>query len=413
MCRAGPEVTDEMTDLKGSPYIFGAPAPYEEVYLFCEGMAAVKLGGKWGYADTSGALAVPAVYDEVFDFNLGAACVVRDGRASLIDKQGRVILETDYGWLRRDADGLIQVRDAKTRLFGCMNPALELVIPCKYGGFLAFGGGNLAMVYTGKMFHAERPAKFGFVNRGGEEVVPLVYSEAKPFRGGYAEVCAGGFRNSGSGWGLIDEAGHAVIAPQYREIAQLDGLAVFREPAGRMGMISVDGNLILPPEYDSLYLCGDGVVGGRKGNYCGLFNADGSQLLPFSYNDLCYHWNDLELLGAATGGKAGYIDRYGNVKIPFIYDDVQEFTHGRAAVEKDGKLGMIDTVGDALLPVLYDDIGPVYRELTVAKKGNSLVVLSGSDAVLPPLPGARCYRFQAGRAWLKYDGLWVILGQPE
>ena len=48
-------------------------------------------------------------------------------------------------------------------------------------------------------------------------------------------------------------------------------------------------------------------------------------------------------------GKWGYIDLYGNVVLPLIYDDASFFSEGRVEVKKDGKWGFIDLNGNEII----------------------------------------------------------------
>ena len=53
----------------------GMEPQFDEVRAFSEGLAAVKLGGKWGFIDKKKVIVVSFKYDEVKDFNEGLAAV--------------------------------------------------------------------------------------------------------------------------------------------------------------------------------------------------------------------------------------------------------------------------------------------------------------------------------------------------
>ncbi len=69
----------------------------------------------------------------------------------------------------------------------------------------------------------------------------------------------------------------------------------------------------------------------------------------------------------ARDGKRGYVNKYGEIVIPLIYDSVDydidyynepdpsggRFHEGLAAVQKDGKFGYIDTDGNTVIPFAY------------------------------------------------------------
>lgn len=63
---------------------------YEKAFGFSEGLAAVKLNGKWGFIDKNGSIIIPYEYDE-FKSSLkeGEAKLVKDGITYVFDKDGK------------------------------------------------------------------------------------------------------------------------------------------------------------------------------------------------------------------------------------------------------------------------------------------------------------------------------------
>ncbi len=72
------------------------PCRYEDAKDCAEGMAAVKLNGKWGYIDKTGQEVVPCKYDDAGDFNQGLARVERDDKWGYIDQTGREVVPCKY-----------------------------------------------------------------------------------------------------------------------------------------------------------------------------------------------------------------------------------------------------------------------------------------------------------------------------
>jgi hypothetical protein len=65
---------------------------YEEASDFMNGLAAVKIGPRWGYIDRDGAVRIPARFEQAYSFVSSArAIAVPGGRRVLIDRTGRVI----------------------------------------------------------------------------------------------------------------------------------------------------------------------------------------------------------------------------------------------------------------------------------------------------------------------------------
>jgi hypothetical protein len=330
----------------------------------------------------------------------------------LLDKQGKTILKTEYGKLEKYKNGYIGVTDRDSELKGCLDPGGNIAVPCKYNRFEGFtdDSAELALVRTGRLF---QPAmKCGFVDKKGVEVIPLVYNDAKSFDGGYAEIC------QNYKWGLIDASGNAVIPLKYPMIDKYQDLVRFVIEAinseyGLEGVMDLKGNIILPVEYDRVYLAGDGMIGALKNRKTGLFNAGGSALLPIIYDFLGYFWDNTELIGAEIDGKAGYIEKTGNIAIPFLFEKVREFNFGRAPVLLDGKWGMTDTKGNMVIPAEYDGIYAVYEELTVAEKNGERVMLEGTMPILPLSERDGMRKFNKDGTWFKINGLWYLLRKEK
>lgn len=95
---------------------------------FSEGLAAVEIGGKWGFIDKSGALAIPAIYYDVGPFSGGLAaaepmdsgveqtCVTSPTSSysfrrayGYIDKNGRMVIPPRYEYAEPFSGGLAHV----------------------------------------------------------------------------------------------------------------------------------------------------------------------------------------------------------------------------------------------------------------------------------------------------------------
>ncbi len=76
------------------------PARFEDAQGFAEGLAGVKLDGKWGYLDKTGAMAIPAQFARIEDFaevhrfREGLAVVETARGTAVINRQGRVVIKS-------------------------------------------------------------------------------------------------------------------------------------------------------------------------------------------------------------------------------------------------------------------------------------------------------------------------------
>lgn len=83
---------------------------FDEVAPFSEGLARVKLNGKWGYLDKSGSLRTPIRFDDARDFAEGLAGVEIKGKWGFINKDGRFVIPPEFKSVRDFKCGLVYVQ---------------------------------------------------------------------------------------------------------------------------------------------------------------------------------------------------------------------------------------------------------------------------------------------------------------
>jgi TolA-binding protein len=93
----------------------------------------------------------------------------------------------------------------------------------------------------------------------------------------------------------------------------------------------------------------------ESGGKYGFINAKGEIKIQATF-DWVGEFNQ-GLAPAGTNDKAGYINKFGNWAIAAIYDEVEPFVNGFAIVEKNGLFGVVDRNGKAILPCNFNDVG--------------------------------------------------------
>ncbi|MDR2360843.1 MAG: WG repeat-containing protein [Oscillospiraceae bacterium] len=169
-------------------------------------------------------------------------------------------------------------------------------------------------------------------------------------------------RNKDKKCGYINESGAVVIPLDYEGSADgrfvfpffSEGLAALFKN-GKLGFVDQSGNVVIDFQYDYAYTFQDGLCGVRKdgqnGIRYGFINKRGEEVIPIEY-DWVYYFSD-GLAPAKRNGKLGYIDKFGNTAIPFVYDktdsgDTAQFINGTAVVMLNGKKLRIDRNGTPL-----------------------------------------------------------------
>ena len=82
------------------------PCKYDDAWAFFEGLAAVKLNGKYGFINNTGTEVIPCQYDDAWSFSEGVAAVKLSGKWGLIDKTGKTVIPFQH-------DNMMEARDAK------------------------------------------------------------------------------------------------------------------------------------------------------------------------------------------------------------------------------------------------------------------------------------------------------------
>ena len=105
---------------------------FSDFFGYSEGMAGVKVQGKWGFMDENFNLAIKPKYTEklVYSFFNGYARFRQNGKVGLIDKSGNEILPAQYDDLYEYSDNLMAF--SEHRKWGYINLQGQIVIEPQY-----------------------------------------------------------------------------------------------------------------------------------------------------------------------------------------------------------------------------------------------------------------------------------------
>jgi len=168
--------------------------------------------------------------------------------------------------------------------------------------------------------------KYGYVDKGGKLVVPLIYDDAIEFREGLAGVMLG----------------------------------------NKYGFIDRSGNVIIPIVYDKAGLWFDeGFVGMQQNGKWGFVDKENKTIAPFIYDDSQAFKSGLAAV--LLNGKWGFIGKKGQVVVQLKYDEVYPFDEDITTVSIGKKWGYINLTGQEIIPVIYDALYPISNGKIKAK----------------------------------------------
>ena len=215
-----------------------------EARSFHEGLAAVRMGEKWGYVDADGRLVIPPSYSKAGSFVNGKARVEKqagpfDGKAGFIDKNNQVVVPLEHAELGNFAQSraLVKAQDK----YGYLDEKGAYAIRPQFDRAGQFAQG-LAPVQFGK--------SWGFVDESGKIVINPSYAGVLPFS---ANGMALAMDNSTKQVGYLDREGKWIITAQFEEATPFYGNVAFAKVGDKWGMIDKTGKFVENPTYDGVY----------------------------------------------------------------------------------------------------------------------------------------------------------------
>ena len=189
---------------------------------------------------------------------------------------------------------------------------------------------------------------------------------------------------------FFDKLGKQVFAKKYKDaFAFSEGIAVVSEDEVCYGCINIKGEIIIPMKYNFItnFINGTATAiletknGENKKRYF-MIDKKGKQISEdFDFIDIRYNKDEL-LIIAKRDGKFGFINNLGEIKIPFIFDNVKRKPmyiksdlDNLVAVKKDNKWGFVDISSPELKIVIspqYDYVKPFTFGRALVKNDDSI-----------------------------------------
>jgi hypothetical protein len=377
--------TKEPAPAKPANYSFTEilPPKYDEIEKFSEGMAAVRIGDKWGYIDENGVEVIPVQYDSVFHFSDGLSVVISNLTAFFIDKTGNQALTVNgFSANNSFSEGLASISqkgaDGYSLKFGFMDRSGAEVIPCVYDGVTSFADGlSIVSVVDSTGFGY----KFGVIDKSGVIVVEPKYAKIDEYTNGMSRIISNNL------YGFIDKSGNEVVPPKYEFAGQFnsEGYAVVQLNK-RYGVIDAAGKEVIPPKYDSVYTgLYEGLAAVEQDGKVGFVDGNGNEVIPLIYDALgaetaTYCYFSQGLAPVSLNGRFGFIDKSGKEVIPFQYDEALSSigkTSGLAHVRVGGSYGFIDKTGKEVVPIKYAKGSSSFSTTAGFSNGLAGVALNG------------------------------------
>ena len=233
------------------------PFKYDGVMNFTEDLALVKLNNKQGFIDKTGNEVVPLIYDYAESFSEGLALVLLNEKCGFIDKMGNEVIPLIYDYTDSYLENLLLFIEAFR---------WEYITKGFYSR--SFSEGLASVLLNGKM---------GFIDKKGNEVIPLKYDYASCFSEGLARVSL----NNKSGF--IDRIGNEIIPLKYDKAGDFtEGLALVKI-GNKQGFIDKTGKVVIPLKYNNGEDFSKGLASVELDGKWGFINKKGKEVVPIKY----------------------------------------------------------------------------------------------------------------------------------
>jgi hypothetical protein len=368
---------------------------FERVGELVDDRAFVRLGGRIGYIDGTGRVAIPPKFDDgafFAHFVDGLPAAAKLGRYwGLIDQSGEWVVEPAYDSI-----------DAR------------------------YGGGDASSDLEFKGFSARRGNEDRILDQSGKVIISgmNLWRGTSTSRttsdggilitftpGQFIKFCA-----DGRIIGFVD---------QKPRLYERDGTSL--EPArGEMwwpltceppyvlkigeGFVYVDKWLrrLNVETFEAVGLFQDGIAAVKLGGKYGLIRADGTWAMEPSFDAAQPLPNGKALVKA--GGRASLVDvATGHSVTGTTFDDVCSRGHGIVGVVRDGKIGAIDESGRRLFDPSYQAWAyNVFQDLAPARSGDKWGFVDAAGNAVEARFDEVSY-FERGVSWAKSEGEWCAI----
>ncbi len=322
---ADTSTTPPTSSLSSENVNFAIEPKFDGVSDFSEGLAQIKIDGKWGYIDKTGSVVIQPQFDKTDNFSEGLARVWISGKNwGYIDQTGNFVIPQQFTDDNSSnfSEGLARACLADT--CGFIDKIGRFVIERKYYNVFDFQEG-LAGIQIG--------GKWGFIDKNDNVVIKPQFNEVGHFSEGLADV------NIANKWGYIDKNGNVVIKPQFDYNHTFsEGLAVVKTN-GKWGYIDNKGNVVIKQQFDDAKNFSQNLAIVKVGNKWGYINKSGNFVIQPQFDEAYSFLEELALV--KVGNKWGYINKSGDFVIQPQFEDAGNFSEGLAWVQIGDKNGYI------------------------------------------------------------------------
>jgi hypothetical protein len=329
--------------------------------------------------------------------------VLLEGKWGFIDKTGKLVVKPRFDFISESFEYQIvsSLKDEKWRLIDESR--------------LAVGTIN---------------GKWGFIDRAGNIVVPLIFQQVGRFIGGRASV------KLDNKWGFVDINGK-IIPPQFDQVTPFVEERAFVRIKGLWGVINTRGDFLVKPQFSSQSVFSQGLAAvsfNRDGTYkTALIDRDGNIVFEPQNFDLVIEgrgfqdgliiiesqkFSPLEdLFDPENSHKRrarGFMNHDREIIVAPKYDSALGFKNCFAQVKVSGKWGFVNTKGEVTIQPKFEELPSSFafpEKLAMVKMGQNYgyIDLAGRSVVKPRFHQARPFSEGLAAVQISRNGKWGFI----
>jgi hypothetical protein len=278
--------------------------------------------------------------------------------------------------------------DSPELLVGYIDARGTVAIPPVFQSGEHFSEGKAAVV--------AKEGLSGFIDSCGKVVIPYNFQGVGMFREGICPI------GSGNRVGYINQSGRWLIEPKFLIAMNFSEGRAFASTDGEsFRLVDLHGLFVASSYFERARPFRSGLAPVRREGRWGFIERNGETRIPFVFEDTQPGHFHSFLAGVKTETGWGFIDRSGLFAIKPIYEAVRAFSEGRAAVRLGGQWGMINLLGDVVVQPTWEELGDLVNGLAAATAGGKAGYVNADGQWVIEPKYDKCHRFFGELALVK------------
>ncbi len=215
---------------------------------------------------------------------------------------------------------------------------------------------------------------FGFMDFDGNQIIAPIYD----YLGFYNEGLAVAVKNGK--YGYIDKGNNVIIDFIYESGSDFEAGRSIVGLNGKVGVINRAGHVIMPILFFDIGTFSEGLIYAKRDSLYGYYDNSGFQRIEEKYTEAFSFSKGLAKV--QIGKKQLFIDIYGTVIVPPIYESIHFFNDSLLIFELNSRFGICKRDGLVLDSAKFDVIGVLSNDRALVSRNGKIGYLNGSGKVI-------------------------------